>query len=109
MRHWVAASAGDLHGLALRDIFPRAADGRVTGPMSPPVTRACRYPVVAQTLSTLASPAEHAAQPSAMGHVESLDGPCAISAMPTTTPSESSSVDRLHTIVRSWARLTLVA
>ncbi|OQP43641.1 hypothetical protein IB62_000055 [Xanthomonas euvesicatoria] len=57
MRHWVAASAGDLHRLALREAFPRAADGRVTGPMSPPVTRACGYPMVAQTLRTLANPA----------------------------------------------------
>ncbi|PPU87488.1 hypothetical protein XaclCFBP3371_17305 [Xanthomonas euvesicatoria pv. citrumelonis] len=92
MRHWVAASGGDLHSLALRDISPRAADGRVTGPMSLPMTRACGDPMVAQTLRTLASPAGHAAQPSAMGHVESLDGPCAISAMPTITPCESSSV-----------------
>ncbi|ASK94016.1 hypothetical protein XcvCFBP7111P_23225 [Xanthomonas citri pv. vignicola] len=37
MRHWVAASAGDLHSLALRDAFPGAADRSVTVPMPLPI------------------------------------------------------------------------
>ncbi|PWH26037.1 hypothetical protein CEX93_17760 [Xanthomonas euvesicatoria] len=93
MRHWVAASAGDLHSLALRDISPRAADGRVTGPMSLPMTRACGYPMVAQTLRTLANPAglmprsHRRWATSKAWTARAQSPPC-----PTTAPSESSSV-----------------
>lgn len=110
MRHWVAASAGDLHSLALRDISPRAADGRVTGPMSLPMTRACGYPMVAQTLRTLANPAglmprsHRRWATSKAWTARAQSPPCPRPHLPNPVLYE-----RLHPIARSWARLTLVA